>query len=90
MEEGVILERAPVSSVHGGMISDVKSSSDNLAVAFGQYQADIAREPSLKLDEELFRKVLTAIVESIDVVFVKTKHGAHMLLCQLFTLHRTD
>ena len=50
----------------------------------------MAREPSLKLVKELLRKILAAVVESIDVTFVKTEHGAHMFLCQLFTLHRAD
>ena len=86
----MVLESAPVSSVHGGMISDVKGAGDNPAAAFGQHQADIAREPSLKLVKELFRKILTAIIESIDVAFVKTKYGAHMFLCQLFALYRPD
>src|SRR5687767_7731111 len=72
------------------MISDVKGAGDNLAATFGQHQADIAREPSLKLVKELFRKILTAIIESIDVAFVKTKYGAHMFLRQLFALYRAD
>ena len=84
------MEGTPVSSVHSGMISDVEGSGDNLAVAFGQHQANMAREPSLKLVKELFREVLASVIESIDVTFVKTEHGAHMFLRQLFTLHRTD
>src|SRR5829696_7391626 len=90
MEERVILERAPVSPVHSRMISDVKGSGDNLAVTLGQHQANIAREPSLKLFKKRFRQVLATIIESIDVAFVKTKHGAHMFLRQLFALDRTD
>ena len=90
MEEGLVLGGAPVSSVHGRLISDVKGSRDNLAVAFGQHQTNMARQPSMKLVEKLLREILAAIIESIDVAFVKTKHGAHMFFCQFFALHRSD
>src|SRR5688572_28873033 len=79
MEKRLILDGAPVSSVHGRMISDIKSSGDNLAVAFGQHQTNMARKISMQLVEELLREILAAVIKSIDVAFVKTKHGAHVL-----------
>ena len=41
----------------------------------------------MKLVKKVLGEILAAIIKSIDVPFVETKHGAHMFLCQVFALH---
>src|SRR4030095_2286454 len=43
-------------------------------------------EAQVQFIEKLLREILPAVIEPVDVLFVQAKHGAHVVLRELFAL----
>src|SRR5919106_2577398 len=90
MQKRLILESAPIPSIHRLMIAYIKGPRDDFAIPFGQYDAHMRGHTAVKLIEKIFGQVLAAVVESIDMALVKTKHRPQLLPRQLLPFDCVD
>src|SRR4029077_19189221 len=90
MQERLLFKCAPITAVHGCIVTHVESAGDDFPLSLSQHQANVRGKTPVNLIEKFLRQILATVVVPIYMAFIKAKHRMHLRSGESFSFEGTD